>query len=137
MREWTPHDTERMDASLEGYRAKWEAGDTSGLGEAVALCGWNHYPLPEWCVQPVLAGLELLDNKHGSRGRAQSPALRLVEKQKHRSRYEWVAYLMRPDTGGGATTLEEACDRVAERLGGNVTSRAVKASYYKVKRTPK
>ncbi|MGX1107835.1 MULTISPECIES: hypothetical protein [Bradyrhizobium] len=120
---------------LERYREEWEAGDTRSLAEAVALCGWNGLPLPEWCVEPVIAGLELFAT-HGGQGRSQSPASRLKAKQDHQLRYALVELELNcADASGKRPTLVQAYAAVAERLRGqNITARTVKASHDLIKK---
>ncbi|RWA73411.1 MAG: hypothetical protein EOQ28_14810 [Mesorhizobium sp.] len=140
MRNWTLREREMMDSMLECYRQRWtDDGDVGAIGEAVAFCGLNSYPLPEWCVEPVWGALAVF-NETGARGQG-TPRSRLTDLQKARQRHGLVKLYMqlRRKPNGKPITLQAACEQVANQLKHhNVTARAVLESYRQIeKETPK
>jgi hypothetical protein len=111
-----------------------ERRDIEALGEAVALCGWNSLPLPEWSVDPILSGLALL-NEHGGRGRGQSLRTKLEERQKHERRHAFVSWLRKHGASGGLT-LERAFEEAA-KAEKTVTADAIRKSYRAVEKAKK
>src|SRR5690606_23484562 len=114
-----------------------ETGDPGTVAQAVALCGWNAWPLPEWCVQPAVDALRVYAEKGQGRGRSAAPAKRSAARKADLFRHDLVEWLCEHGNNEGMT-LGAACEEAAKILkDSNVTPRAIKASYYKVARTLK
>ena len=61
---------EGIEQILDGYRAEFEEGDYQGFFEALLLCCWNSFPLPEWVSTLVIQQAEDAFNKRATgRGR--------------------------------------------------------------------
>ena len=135
-------DRELMESMLEEHRTRWlGGGDLSAVAETVFICGHNTFPLPDWCVEPVLKGLELY-NEHGGKGRAQSPRGKLEMRTAHETRHDLVKMVHDNPMefcGERKVSLDRAFEYVATTLlkGKCITARTVKASYMQIERQTK
>lgn len=125
---------------LANCENRWRSdGDISAVVEAVALCGWNGWPLPEWCVDPVCEALFVF-NETGQRGQG-TPRTRHAAVRHDKVRHDLLARILASPmdaTGKQSVTVDEAAEIAARWLKHqNVEAGTVKASYYKVRRTLK
>lgn len=125
---------------LKRLEREWrETCDMSVIAQAVALCGWNRHPLPEWCVQPALAALEAY-NHIGERGKG-TPASRNTKAQEDKVRHDLVRRILDHPmdfSGSSSLTLDEASEIATRMLPHqNVSARTIKASYHKIQRALK
>lgn len=131
---------EFMARELAECETRWRQDeDVAAVAEAVALCGWNEWPLPEWTVGPICEGLHLFNNK-GRRGGG-TPATRHRVRLNDRHRHYLVEMVLQNPklyAGKDAVTKEEAFEIVVGMLGRRrVSCRAIEESYRKLESTTK